>query len=125
MYPRLNAGIAFKREQISKSAEGASIWFRDGKALPVGERVLQPQLARTLETIAKEGFSAVYTGSLAPQLVSAVQKMGGIWTLGTARPTGPRARAAGRALPRRTIIGAPPPTSGGVALIEALNILRL
>jgi len=124
MYPRLNAGIAFKREQISKSAEGASIWFRDGKALPVGERVLQPQLARTLETIAKEGFSAFYTGSLAPQLVSAVQKMGGIWTLEDLQgykaierePLVGHYRGA-------TIIGAPPPTSGGVALIEALNIL--
>lgn len=124
MYPRLNAGITFKREQISKSAEGASIWFRDGKALPVGERVLQPQLARTLETIAKEGFSAVYTGSLAPQLVAAVQKLGGIWTLEDLK--------AYRAIEREplvghyrdaTIIGAPPPTSGGVALIEALNIL--
>ena len=124
MYPRLNAGIAFKRDQITKSAEGAAVWFRDGQALAVGARVLQPQLARTLETIAKEGFSAVYTGSLAPQLVSAVQKMGGIWTLEDLKsykaierePLVGHYRGA-------TIIGAPPPTSGGVALIEALNIL--
>jgi gamma-glutamyltranspeptidase/glutathione hydrolase len=124
MYPRLNAGIAFKRNQIIKSAEGAAVWFRDDQALPVGTRVLQPQLARTLETIAKEGFSAVYTGSLAPTLVSAVQKMGGIWTLEDLK--------AYKAVEREplvghyrgaTIIGAPPPTSGGVALIEALNIL--
>jgi len=124
MYPRLNAGIAFKREQIIKSAEGAAVWFRDGKALPVGARVVQPQLARTLETIAKEGFGALYTGSLAPTLVSAVQKMGGIWTLEDLKnykaierePLVGHYRGA-------TIIGAPPPTSGGVALIEALNIL--
>ena len=124
MYPRLNAGIAFKRNQIIKSAEADAVWFRDGQALPVGARVLQPQLARTLETIAKEGFSAVYTGSLAPTLVSAVQKMGGIWTLEDLK--------AYKAIEREplvghyrgaTIIGAPPPTSGGVALIEALNIL--
>ena len=124
MYPRLSAGIAFKRNQIIKSAEADAVWFRDGQALPVGARVLQPQLARTLETIAKEGFSAVYTGSLAPTLVSAVQKMGGIWTLEDLK--------AYKAIEREplvghyrgaTIIGAPPPTSGGVALIEALNIL--
>jgi gamma-glutamyltranspeptidase / glutathione hydrolase len=124
MYPRLNAGIAFKRNQIIKSAEAGAVWFRDGQALPVGARVLQPQLARTLETIAKEGFSAVYTGSLAPTLVSAVQKMGGNWTLEDLK--------AYKAIEREplvghyrgaTIIGAPPPTSGGVALIEALNIL--
>jgi gamma-glutamyltranspeptidase/glutathione hydrolase len=124
MYPRLSAGVAFKREQISKSAEGAAVWFRDGQPLPAGTRVVQPQLARSLETIAKEGFSALYTGSLAPQLVATVQKMGGIWTLEDMK--------AYKALEREplvghyrgaTIIGAPPPTSGGVALIEALNIL--
>ena len=124
MYPRLNAGIAFKRGQITKSAEGTAVWFRDGQVLPVGARVVQPQLAGTLETIAKEGFSAVYTGSLAPRLVDAVQKMGGIWTLEDLK--------AYKAIEREplvghyrgaTIIGAPPPTSGGVALIEALNIL--
>lgn len=124
MYPRLAAGIAFKRNQIQKSPEGTAVWFRDGQVLPVGARVLQPQLAHTLETIAKEGFSAVYTGSLAPTLVAAVQKMGGIWTLDDLRGY--------RAIEREplvghyrgaTIISPPPPTSGGVALIEALNIL--
>ena len=124
MYPRLSAGVAFKREQLGKSAEAMGIWFRDGQPLPAGSRVVQPQLARSLETIAREGFSAVYTGSLAPTLVSAVQKMGGIWTL--------QDLAAYKAVEREplvghyqgaTIISAPPPTSGGVALIEALNIL--
>jgi gamma-glutamyltranspeptidase/glutathione hydrolase len=124
MYPRLNAGIGFKRAQITKSAEGTAIWFRDGQPLPVGARVVQPQLARTLETIAREGFGAIYTGSLAPTLVAAVQQMGGIWT---------REDLAGyKAIEREplvghyrgaTIIAPPPPTSGGVALIEALNIL--
>ena len=124
MYPRLNAGIGFKRDQITKSEEGTAVWFRDGKPLPVGARVVQPQLARTLETLAKEGFGALYTGSLAPQLVATVQKMGGIWTLEDLKnykaierePLVGHYRGA-------TIIGAPPPTSGGVALIEALNIL--
>jgi len=124
MYPRLNAGVGFKREQLRKSAEATQVWFRDGQPLPVGTRVVQPQLARTLETIAREGFSAVYTGSLAPTLVSAVQKMGGNWTL--------QDLAGYKAIEREplighykdaTIIAAPPPTSGGVALIEALNIL--
>lgn len=113
-----------ERGQITKSAEGTAVWFRDGQVLPVGARVVQPQLAGTLEPIAKEGFSAVYTGSLAPRLVDAVQKMGGIWTLEDLK--------AYKAIEREplvghyrgaTIIGAPPPTSGGVALIEALNIL--
>ena len=124
MYPRLSAGVSFKRDQLAKSSEAMGVWFRDGQALPAGTRVVQPQLARTLETISREGFSAVYTGSLAPTLISAVQKMGGIWTA--------QDLASYKAIEREpvighyqgaTIISAPPPTSGGVALIEALNIL--
>lgn len=124
MYPRLNSGVAFKRTQLLRSKEAEAIWFRDGQALPVGARVKQPQLARTLEQLAKDGMESFYKGPLAAQLVAAVQKMGGLWTL--------EDFAAYRAIEREpvvghyrgaTIISAPPPTSGGVALIEALNIL--
>jgi len=124
MYPRLNASLAFKRGQLTKSSEAAAIWFRDGAPLPVGERVKQPQLARTLELLAKEGMDAFYKGALARQLVDAVQKMGGIWTL--------EDFARYRAIEREPIVGhyrgatvisVPPPSSGGIALVEALNIL--
>ena len=124
MYPRLQASIGFKKPQLTKSKDATAIWFRNGEPLPVGARVKQPQLARTLEIIAKDGVEAFYTGRLAKQLVDAVQAMGGLWTL--------EDFAAYRALEREpvvghyhgaTIISAPPPTAGGVALIEALNVL--
>jgi gamma-glutamyltranspeptidase/glutathione hydrolase len=124
MYPRLRAGIGGKKPQLVKSKEAEGIWFRKGEPLAVGARVKQPQLARTLEILAKEGADAFYTGRIAKQLVDAVQKMGGLWTL--------EDLAAYRALEREplvgqyrgaTIITAPPPTAGGVALIEALNVL--
>jgi gamma-glutamyltranspeptidase / glutathione hydrolase len=124
MYPRLSAGIGGKKGQLTKSAEATAIWFRDGLALPVGTRVKQPQLAQTLSSIAKDGIDVFYKGAIAKQLVDAVQKMGGIWTA--------EDLAGYRAIEREplvgkyrdaTIIAPPPPTSGGVALIEALNIL--
>lgn len=124
MYPRLNAGIGGKRGQLTKSAEATAIWFRNGAPLAVGERVQQPQLASTLEAIAREGIDVFYKGRIAKQLVDAVQKMGGIWTMDDL--------AAYKAIEREplvgkyrdaTIIAPPPPTSGGIALIEALNIL--
>jgi gamma-glutamyltranspeptidase/glutathione hydrolase len=88
--------------------------------------VRQPQLARSLEIFAKEGRDAFYgsNGTLAKQLVPAVQKMGGIWTM--------EDMAAYQALEREpivshyrdaTIISVPPPSSGGIALTTALNIL--
>ncbi len=124
MYPRLRAGVTGKRAQLSQSKEAAAIWFPNGEALAVGVRVKQPQLARTLETIADQGIDAFYKGDLGKQIVAAVQKMGGIWTA--------EDLAAYKAIEREpvvgkyrgaTIISVPPPSSGGVALIEALNIL--
>jgi gamma-glutamyltranspeptidase/glutathione hydrolase len=124
MYPRLHAGLNFKKSQIASSKQGAAIWYQGDMARPVGSRVRQPQLARSLELIAKQGAATFYTGKLAQQLVSSVRKMGGLWTMNDL--------AAYRIIEREplvgryhdaTIIAAPPPTSGGVALIEALNIL--
>ncbi len=124
MYPRLRAGISGKRGQLTKSTQATAVWFRDGEALPLGTRIRQPQLAQTLSILAKEGMEPFYKGRIAQQLVDAVQKMGGIWTL--------EDLAGYSAIEREpvigkyrdaTIISAPPPTSGGVALIEALNIL--
>lgn len=124
MYPRLNASLNFKRGQLTKSAEATAIWFRDGAPLAVGERVKQPQLARTLELLARDGVDAFYKGALARQLVDGVQKLGGIWTM--------EDLAGYRAIEREpvvghyrgaTVISVPPPSSGGIALVEALNIL--
>ena len=84
----------------------------------------QPQLAQTLEIFAKEGRAAFYEGTLARKIVPAVRKMGGIWTM--------EDLAAYQALEREpivgqyhgaTIISAPPPSSGGIALVTALNVL--
>jgi gamma-glutamyltranspeptidase / glutathione hydrolase len=124
LYPRLQAGVSFKKSQLLKSKEAAAVWFRNGEALPVGTRIRQPQLARTLETLGREGMASFYTGSMAKQLVSSVQAMGGNWTM--------EDFAAYKAVEREpvighyrgaTIISAPPPSSGGVALVEALNVL--
>jgi gamma-glutamyltranspeptidase / glutathione hydrolase len=124
MYPRLRAGVTGKRSQLLKSPEAAAIWFNNGEALALGARVKQPQLARTLETLANEGVDAFYRGELGKHLVAAVQKMGGIWTAEdfAAYKAIEREPVVGR-YQGATIISVPPPSSGGVALIEALNIL--
>jgi gamma-glutamyltranspeptidase / glutathione hydrolase len=124
MYPRLQAGINFKKAQLLKSKEAASTWFRKGEPLAVGARFKQPQLARSLQLFAKEGLDAFYKGPFSKQLIASVKKMGGLWT--------EEDFAAYQIIEREpvighyhgaTIISAPPPTSGGVALIEALNVL--
>jgi gamma-glutamyltranspeptidase / glutathione hydrolase len=124
LYPRLQAGLRGKLPQLSKSKDAAEIWMRNGEVAPVGTRITQPQLARTLETLGREGVDSFYTGSISKQLISRVHEMGGNWTK--------EDFATYKALEREpivghyrgaTIISAPPPSSGGIALVEALNIL--
>jgi gamma-glutamyltranspeptidase/glutathione hydrolase len=124
LYPRLQAGLRFKRNQIAKSPEATRIFLRKGDVVPVGTRIRQPELARTLQTLAREGVQAFYTGSVARQLVTGVREMGGIWTA--------EDLAAYRVIERdpivshyrgATLISVPPPSSGGIALTEALNVL--
>ena len=126
LYPRLQAGLSFKKAQIAKVPEGAKIFLdAKGEALPVGTRLKQPQLARTLQTLSDEGFAAFYTGKLSQQLVKGIREIGGIWTA--------EDLAGYRAIEREPIVGhyrgvtlisAPPPSSGGIALVEALNVLE-
>jgi gamma-glutamyltranspeptidase / glutathione hydrolase len=126
LYPRLQAGLAFKKSQIAKSPDGAKIFLdKQGEALPVGTLLKQPQLARTLQTLATDGVQSFYTGRIAKQLVSGVRELGGIWTAADL--------ADYKAIEREPIVGhyrdvtlisVPPPSSGGIALVEALNVLE-
>ena len=100
------------------------IFQRNGKLYGAGEKLQQPQLARTLERIAArpDDFSH---GALAHELAAAVQKGGGLITSEDLAHYEVKEREPVRGTYRGyEIIGAPPPSSGGVALIELLNILE-
>jgi gamma-glutamyltranspeptidase/glutathione hydrolase len=94
-------------------------------ALPrEGELVLQPELAVTLESLARGGFSGFYEGPVAQKLVAGVRAGGGIWTL--------EDLSAYEVVERQPLVGyyrgvrvvtAAPPSSGGVALLNMLNML--
>jgi gamma-glutamyltranspeptidase / glutathione hydrolase len=102
------------------------IFFRpDGHALEPGDRLLQPDLAGTLEAIARDGPDAFYQGPIAQKLAAGVQAAGGVMTADDLKSY----RAVERTPVRGTyrgydIVSMPPPSSGGVALIEMLNILE-
>ncbi len=104
--------------------EVARNFLRDGAVPPVGTLVRQPELAATLEYLAGHGLDSFYKGEMAAKLVAGVRAQGGIWTEADL--------AAYRAIERAPIVGqylgarvvsAPPPSSGGIALVEALNLL--
>ncbi|MEM7412297.1 MAG: gamma-glutamyltransferase [Myxococcota bacterium] len=118
-------GFLAKRGLLERFPETARVQLDDGAPPEPGWRLVQADLARTLETIAAEGPAAFYTGALAEAMVADVQKRGGILTLEDLAGYAPALREAVSGEYRTlTVHSFPPPSSGGIALIEALNILE-
>ena len=111
--------------QLRRYPSSANVFLKNGDAPPPGYRILQPDLARTLERLAQEGKAGFYSGRLADLLVNAVRAAGGIWTLADLASYQVRERepVAGEYGAAR-VISVAPPSSGGVALVTMLNILE-
>jgi gamma-glutamyltranspeptidase/glutathione hydrolase len=104
----------------------AAIFIKaDGTPWEEGDRLLQPQLADTLETIGREGPRAFYHGPIADKIVSAVRAADGRMTRVDLESYWPVIREPVRGTYRGyDIVSMSPPSSGGVHLIEMLNILE-
>ncbi len=97
----------------------------DGSALVAGDRLVQTELAATLERIAQEGPQGFYKGETAQKIVAAVQGAGGRMTAEDLASYAPQERAPVRGTYRgHDVVSMPPPSSGGVHLIELLNIME-
>src|SRR5208283_5003369 len=111
-------------EDLAKFPDSHRIFQRDGKLYQPGEILKQPELARTLERIAKDPDD-FYHGALARELAAAIQKGGGLVTAADLAAYEVKEREPVRGTYRGyDIIGAPPPSSGGTTLIESLNIVE-
>jgi gamma-glutamyltranspeptidase/glutathione hydrolase len=122
--PHLQQGLAGQREQFAATPDIARNFLRKGAVPPLGTNIRQPELGATLASLAHNGLRSFYSGELAQRLVKGVRAQGGIWSL--------EDLAAYREIERvplvshyrgARIVSAPPPSAGGVGLIEALNIL--
>ena len=98
-------------------------YLNGGKVPEVGDRFVSP-LAGLLEDLVERGPSAFHEGPAAEAFVREMERGGGIITLDDLKSVAPREREALSAeWDGATIVSMPPPSSGGVALIEILNIL--
>ncbi len=126
LYERLQNIIANKVPQLKKSPDAARAFLtKSGEAPAVGHVIKRPDLAQSLELFAEKGADGFYKGAFAKKLASGVRKLGGIWTeQDLADYTAvERAPIVGTYKGAR-IISASPPASGGIALVDALNILE-
>jgi gamma-glutamyltranspeptidase/glutathione hydrolase len=105
--------------------EGKDLFCPNGRALENGTRFVQPDLARTLELIARQGPSAFYEGAIADSLVADERRGGGIITKEDLRRYKPIWREPIRSTYRGyTLFTMPPSSSGGITMSETLNVLE-
>jgi gamma-glutamyltranspeptidase/glutathione hydrolase len=99
--------------------------FMPKDAVPAeGDLIRQPELGETLKAIAAQGSDVFYQGWIAEAIVETIKKEGGVLRLEDLKGYKPvwREPLVG-SYRNRTVITMPPPSSGGVALIEMLNVL--
>ena len=112
--------------RLARWPASAKIFLKaDGGALGAGDRLVQSDLADTLEAIAQGGPRAFYQGPTAYKIAAAVQAAGGVMTVDDLNDYHAIERAPVRGTYRGyDIVSMPPPSSGGVDLIEMLNVLE-
>jgi gamma-glutamyltranspeptidase/glutathione hydrolase len=116
--------LAADRELLARFPSTTSIFMRHGATLPDNTRLRQPDLARTLRAIARLGSAGFYRGEVARRLVASTRAAGGIISLADLAGYRARERAALTCTHAgQTIVTAPPPSSGGVAICETLGII--
>lgn len=124
VYARMANGYAVKRQVMDRYPGTRAVFSPGGKPIREGDVFRQPDLAATLERLAAQGFDGFYRGTTAKRLVAGVNAAGGQWTL---------EELAGYRIKERepihfryhdwNITTAPPPSSGGIALAQMLQIL--
>src|ERR1700691_2175016 len=113
-----------KDAYLAQFPESKRIFLRDGNFYQPGEIFKQPELARTLERLAEDPDD-FYDGAMARELAAGIHKGGGLVTVEDLAAYEVKEREPVRGSYRGyDIISAPPPSSGGVALVEILNILE-
>lgn len=113
------------RDSLEKYPESKRIFLNNGKFFEGGDTFRQPDLAKTLGRIAKLGASEFYTGRTAQLIADDMKANGGLITLADLRNYKAKERTPLRGKYRDyEIITMPPPSSGGIVMLEVLNILQ-
>jgi len=119
--------IALKRYKVNLENHQATkaVFFKGDTLYKTGDILKQPALAKTLKRIKKHGSKDFYHGKIAKQLVRYIKSKGGIITKDDLKQYHPvwRDVVTGEYKNLR-IASMPPPSSGGIALIQSLNILN-
>ncbi len=121
----LSESLRQDRDFLSKFDASRRVFLRDGRLYEPGELFRQPELAQTLKAVARRGAPGFYTGRVAQAIAATMEKYHGLITEQDLARYHPILRQPLEGHFRGyEILSVPPPSSGGVALIEMLNILE-
>ena len=111
---------------LRRDAAARALYFQEnGEAKPAGEVLRNPEFAATLRDIAMAGANALRSGSLADRIAGMVGRRGGTLTAEDLREYQPKQRAAVcRPYRQWRICGMPPPSSGGIGVLQLLGLLQ-
>ena len=125
--PHYRKLMGFRHKAVQRYPESARLFLDNNRIPEEGFIIRQTDLADTLEALADQGRKGFYQGSVASKMVNSVQKNGGDWTLDDLKnyrvverePIQIDLREDGS----QTLISAPPPSSGGIAIAQMLSML--
>jgi gamma-glutamyltranspeptidase/glutathione hydrolase len=123
--PHYRRMAQFRLKALQASPAAAKVFLLHNEVPPLGHRIKQADLANTLQALAEQGRAGFYQGKVAKRLLAGVNAASGIWSVQDFRQyeVVERAPVVGSYRGYR-IISAPPPSSGGVALVTMFNILE-
>ncbi len=123
-YRLANLFKAYK-DTLEKYADSKRIFLNNGNFYEEGDVLKQPELAKTLERIKKSGAQGFYTGETARLIAEDMRANNGLITLEDLKNYRAKERTPLRGTYRgHEIISMPPPSSGGIVLLQALNVLE-
>lgn len=122
----MESSLVQAKDRMKKSPESISVFFKnDGKSYRAGEIFKQPDLAWSLEQIMKNGTDSFYNGRIAEKIIGFMKKEGGPITMEDLASYNPEIREPVKGGYRDyQIYSMPPPSSGGVHLVQMLNMLE-
>jgi gamma-glutamyltranspeptidase/glutathione hydrolase len=117
--------LARRKERNCRNAATCGYFYKEGgEPYEFGERLVQSDLADTLQLIADEGPDAFYKGAIAEKIAAEMQAGGGLIDMASLAAYKPAVREALRGEYRGyEIVAMPPPSSGGVHVLQMLNVL--
>ena len=118
--------LAGRKDRMCRFAAGCRYFFKPGgEPYMPGERFIQADLADTLEAIAEHGQTAFYEGEIADKIVAEMERGGGLVDAVSLAAYEPTIRDVARGTYRGyEVVTMPPPSSGGIHVVQILNILE-